>query len=97
LYFETDAGDGFREPGFSKERRLEPQITIGLLTDVSGFEQEQRLTTLVSTSVSYSNSVMVKSPSKGSRSVGLGITEPLPAAVWLATPTKESTCYRQRS
>jgi hypothetical protein len=32
-YFETDAGDGFREPGFSKERRLEPQITIGLLTD----------------------------------------------------------------
>ena len=37
LYFETDVGDGFREPGFSKERRLEPQITIGLLTDASGF------------------------------------------------------------
>jgi hypothetical protein len=37
LYFETDAGDGFREPGFSKERRLDPQITIGLLTDQSGF------------------------------------------------------------
>jgi DDE family transposase len=37
LYFETDAGDGFREPGFSKERRLEPQITIGLLTDAGGF------------------------------------------------------------
>ena len=37
LYFETDAGDGFREPGFSKERRLEPQITVGLLTDASGF------------------------------------------------------------
>ena len=37
LYFETDAGDGFREPGFSKERRLEPQITIGLLTDRNGF------------------------------------------------------------
>lgn len=37
LYFETDAGDGFREPGFSKERRLEPQITIGLLTDGTGF------------------------------------------------------------
>jgi hypothetical protein len=37
LYFETDAGDGFREPGFSKERRLEPQITLGLLTDASGF------------------------------------------------------------
>jgi transposase len=37
LYVETDAEDGFREPGFSKERRLEPQITIGLLTDASGF------------------------------------------------------------
>jgi hypothetical protein len=37
LYFEADAGDGFREPGFSKERRLEPQITIGLLTDAAGF------------------------------------------------------------
>jgi Transposase DDE domain len=37
LYFETDAGDGFRESGFSKERRLEPQITIGLLTGQSGF------------------------------------------------------------
>jgi hypothetical protein len=37
LYFEADAGDGFREPGFSKERRLEPQITIGLLTDATGF------------------------------------------------------------
>ena len=23
LYFETDAGDGFCEPGFSKERRLD--------------------------------------------------------------------------
>jgi hypothetical protein len=37
LYFETDAGDGFRESGFSKERRLEPQVTIGLLTDATGF------------------------------------------------------------
>ncbi len=37
LYFEIHQGDGFREPGFSKERRLEPQITIGLLTDASGF------------------------------------------------------------
>jgi hypothetical protein len=37
LWFETDTGDGFREPGFSKERRLEPQITIGLLTDAAGF------------------------------------------------------------
>jgi hypothetical protein len=37
LYFETDEGDGFREPGYSKERRLDPQITIGLLTDQAGF------------------------------------------------------------
>ncbi len=37
MYFETDAGDGFRESGFSKERRLEPQITIGLLTGAGGF------------------------------------------------------------
>lgn len=37
LYFETDEGDGFREPGFSKERRLEPQIVVGLLTDGAGF------------------------------------------------------------
>jgi transposase len=37
LYFETHQADGFREPGFSKERRLEPQITVGLLTDASGF------------------------------------------------------------
>ena len=37
LYFETDEGDGFREPGFSKERRLEPQITVGLLSDANGF------------------------------------------------------------
>jgi hypothetical protein len=37
LHFETDKPDGFREPGFSKERRLDPQITIGLLTDATGF------------------------------------------------------------
>src|ERR1700735_2574379 len=37
LYFEADRGDGFREPGFSKERRLEPQITIGLLAGRGGF------------------------------------------------------------
>ena len=34
---DADAGDGFRESGFSKERRLEPLITIGLLTDAAGF------------------------------------------------------------
>ena len=37
LYFEADQGDGFREPGFSKKQRLEPQITIGLLTGQDGF------------------------------------------------------------
>lgn len=37
LYFETDGGDGFCEPGYSKERPREPQITLGLLTDGSGF------------------------------------------------------------
>ncbi len=37
LYFETHEGDGFREPGLSKERRLGPQITVGLLTDATGF------------------------------------------------------------
>ena len=36
LYFQTEPGDGFREPGFSKERRLEPQTTIGLLTGQDG-------------------------------------------------------------
>jgi transposase len=37
LYFEADQGDGFREPGFPGERRLEPQITIGLLAGQDGF------------------------------------------------------------
>jgi hypothetical protein len=37
LYFEADQGEGFREPGFSRERRLDPQITIGLLTGQDGF------------------------------------------------------------
>lgn len=37
LYFETDEADEFRKPGFSKERRLEPQITVGLLSDAAGF------------------------------------------------------------
>nr|WP_257202904.1 IS1634 family transposase [Corynebacterium cystitidis] len=36
LYFETDTPDELRKPGFSKERRLEPQITVGMLTDAAG-------------------------------------------------------------
>lgn len=37
LYFETDAADEFRIPGYSKERRLEPQVVVGLLVDQAGF------------------------------------------------------------
>lgn len=37
LYFEVQQEDSYRKPGMSKERRLEPQIVIGLLADQSGF------------------------------------------------------------
>jgi len=37
LYFEVQKEDDFRKPGLSKERRLEPQIIIGLLVDKNGF------------------------------------------------------------
>jgi hypothetical protein len=37
LYWETHEGDGFREAGFSKERRLEPQIVVGMLATPGGF------------------------------------------------------------
>jgi transposase len=37
LYFELQEEDDFRKPGMSKERRLEPQIVIGLLVDQFGF------------------------------------------------------------
>lgn len=37
LYFEIQKEDEYRKPGLSKERRLEPQITLGLLCDSSGF------------------------------------------------------------
>jgi len=40
LYFEIQKEDGYRVPGMSKERRLDPQIVIGLLTDRSGFPLE---------------------------------------------------------
>lgn len=36
LWFETDKEDDFRLPGYSKERRVEPLIQIGLLTDATG-------------------------------------------------------------
>jgi len=37
LWFEIHEEDDFRKSGYSKERRLEPQIIIGLLVDRHGF------------------------------------------------------------
>lgn len=37
LYFEVQREDGYRKSGLSKERRLEPQIIIGLLVNQDGF------------------------------------------------------------
>ena len=37
LFFQVDEADEYRKPGLSKERRLEPQIIIGLLVDKNGF------------------------------------------------------------
>ncbi len=40
LYFEIQKEDDYRIPGMSKERRLEPQIIVGLLVDQNGFPLE---------------------------------------------------------
>jgi transposase len=40
LYFEAEQEDEYRKSGLSKERRLEPQIIIGLLVDQKGFPLE---------------------------------------------------------
>ena len=40
LYFEAEKEDEYRKAGLSKERRLDPQIVIGLLVDKSGFPLE---------------------------------------------------------
>jgi len=40
LYFEVQQEDDYRRPGLSKERRLEPQIVVGLLVDRNGFPLE---------------------------------------------------------
>ena len=40
LYFETDDEDGLRKVGMSKERRVDPQIQVGLLVDPCGFPLE---------------------------------------------------------
>lgn len=37
LYFEIQKEDSYRKPGLSKERRLEPQIVVGLLVNHRGF------------------------------------------------------------
>ena len=40
LYFEIQKEDDYRKAGLSKERKLEPQITVGLLVDRTGFPLE---------------------------------------------------------
>jgi hypothetical protein len=40
LYFEAEKEDGLRKVGFSKERRVDPQIVVGLLVDRHGFPLE---------------------------------------------------------
>lgn len=40
LYFEAQKEDEFRKPGISKERRLGPQIVVGLLVDQNGYPLE---------------------------------------------------------
>jgi Transposase DDE domain len=37
LYFETPREDTLRKVGMRKERRVDPQVTLGLLTDAGGF------------------------------------------------------------
>jgi hypothetical protein len=43
LYFETDIEDGLRRVGMSKERRVDPQVTVGLLTTSAGFPLQVHL------------------------------------------------------
>lgn len=40
LYFEAEKEDTLRKVGYSKERRVDPQIIVGLLVDRSGFPLE---------------------------------------------------------
>jgi hypothetical protein len=40
LYFEADKEDALRKVGYSKERRVDPQIVVGLLVDRTGFPLE---------------------------------------------------------
>jgi transposase len=43
LHFETDVEDRLRRVGMSKERRVDPQVTVGLLTTGSGFPLDVHL------------------------------------------------------
>jgi Transposase DDE domain len=40
LHFETESEDELRKVGYSKERRIDPQIVVGLLVDRTGFPLE---------------------------------------------------------
>lgn len=40
LYFEAENEDELRKVGFSKERRVDPQVVVGLLVDRNGFPLE---------------------------------------------------------
>jgi hypothetical protein len=40
LYFEAEKEDDLRKVGYSKERRVDPQIVVGLLVDREGFHLE---------------------------------------------------------
>lgn len=40
LYFEAEKEDALRKVGYSKERRVDPQIVVGLLVDRQGFPLE---------------------------------------------------------
>lgn len=40
LYFEAEKEDDLRKVGYSKERRVDPQIVVGLLVDRTGFPLE---------------------------------------------------------
>ena len=37
LYFEAEREDDLRRVGYSKERRVDPQVVVGLLVDQAGF------------------------------------------------------------
>ena len=37
LYFEAEREDDLRKVGYSKDRRVDPQIIVGLLVDRRGF------------------------------------------------------------